>query len=193
MARITEIRWHGRGGQGAKTAALLLAEAAAIAGKYVQGFPEYGPERMGAPVTSFNRISDQPISVHSSVSKPNIVVVLDPTLLSRPDVVDGLEAGAAIIVNSEQSVEEIRVKLNLENEDIRLYTVDASKIAKETIGRNIPNTPLMGALIRVTEILPYEEFMTQMKEQLESKFRHKPEVIEGNLAAIERAYREVLD
>lgn len=189
MAKLTEIRWHGRGGQGAKTAALLFGEALLGQGKYIQAFPEYGPERMGAPVQSYNRISDQPITIHCGVTSPQVVVVLDPTLMDTVDVTSGLPEDGTIIINTDQPASKFREKLGLKSQ--RVYIVDASRIAMETIGRNIPNTPMMGALVRVTGLVDLEEMLADTKKKLEKKFRSKPEVIEGNLMAIRRAYDEV--
>ncbi|MBI2873880.1 MAG: 2-oxoacid:acceptor oxidoreductase family protein [Firmicutes bacterium] len=189
MAKIFEIRWHGRGGQGAKTAALLLAEAASVAGKEIQGFPEYGPERTGAPVASFNRISDQPIGIRSAVTHPDVVVVLDPTLIGRVDVTSGLGNGGAIIVNTNGPASQIRTRLKVDG--IRVYTVDANQISLDTLGKAIPNTPMMGALMRVSGILDYEDFMLSLRVQLTKKFKGKETIVEGNLRAVERAYQEV--
>lgn len=189
MSKLTEIRWHGRGGQGAKTAALLFGEALLGQGKYIQAFPEYGPERMGAPVQSYNRISDQPITIHCGVTSPQVVVVLDPTLMDTVDVTSGLPEDGTIIINTDQPASKFRQKLGLKSQ--RVYIVDASRIAMETIGRNIPNTPMMGALVRVTGLVDLEEMLEDTKKKLEKKFRSKPEVIEGNLMAIRRAYDEV--
>ncbi len=188
MGKLTEIRWHGRGGQGAKTASQLLAEAASAAGMYVQGFPEYGPERMGAPVLAFNRCSEDPIALHCHVTEPDVIMVLDQTLIG-PAVTAGLRGDAVVIVNTSKSPAQIRKQMGVEGG--RIFTVDASRIAVETIGRDIPNTPLMGALIRTAAVVPYEQFMAIMHQQLEDKFKSKPSVIQGNLEAIERAYREV--
>lgn len=189
MAKITEIRWHGRGGQGAKTAALLFGEAALSEGKYIQAFPEYGPERTGAPVQSFNRISEEPISIHCHVKEPSVVVVLDPTLIGPVDVTKGLAADGTIIVNSKEPASEIKKRIRLNGR--KLYVLDASTIAKETIGRDIPNTPMLGALVKVTGLLAYDTVIEDTKKKLEKKFRNRPEIIEGNLKAIERAYSEV--
>ncbi|HHY99059.1 MAG TPA: pyruvate synthase [Firmicutes bacterium] len=189
MQDLLEIRWHGRGGQGAKTAAILLGEAAAEAGKYIQAFPEYGPERMGAPVLAFNRISDSPIRLHCHVEKPSIVVILDPTLVGKTDVTGGVPEDGIYLVNTSLSPAEIRVRLNIEGG--RIFTVDATQIALDAIGRDIPNTPMMGALIKATGILDLESFVTDTRRKLEKKFRSKPEVIEGNIQAIRRAYEEV--
>ncbi len=190
MKDLVEIRWHGRGGQGAKTAALLLGDAALAKGLYIQAFPEYGPERMGAPVASFNRISPKPIMLHSGVVNPDIVVVLDPTLIESVNVTEGMNEAGVLIVNTERSPEEIKSDCNV-NSGIKVFTVDASRISKETIGRDIPNTPMLGALIKATGILDFKEMFEDTKHKLEKKFKTKPEVIEGNLKAIERAYNEV--
>ena len=191
MAEMLEIRWHGRGGQGAKTAALLLAEAAAAVGKYIQAFPEYGPERMGAPVVSYNRISDQPITIHSSVENPRFVAVLDPTFIGSIDVCAGIPDGGVIIVNTPLSSSEMRKKLGLTNDAIKVFTVDASNISRETIGREIPNTPMLGALVKATNVLDIDELIEDTKKRLERKFKNRPEIIEGNVKAILRAYEEV--
>lgn len=189
-AQLLEIRWHGRGGQGAKTAAQLLAEAAAAAGKFIQGFPEYGPERMGAPVQAFTRISDRPIWLHCQITEPGIVVVLDPTLLRRGDITRGLRQEGLILINSDQQPSVIKRALD---QNYRVCTVDASRIAKETIGRAIPNTPLLGALIRVAEIIPLERLLAETERKLARRFADRPEIVSGNLVAVRRAYEEVED
>src|SRR3989338_5872894 len=190
MKDLIEIRWHGRGGQGAKTAALLLADAALASGKYVQAFPEYGPERMGAPVTSFDRLSKRPILLHSGVTNPDVVVVLDPTLMDSMDITEGLADDGVIIINTTKPPSEVKKESNI-REGIKVFTVDASTISKETIGREIPNTPMLGALVKATGLLDFKEMMEDTKKKLEKKFKSKPEVIEGNIKAIERAYNEV--
>ena len=190
MKELTEIRWHGRGGQGAKTAALLFADAALSSGKYIQAFPEYGPERMGAPVASFNRLSSKPISLHSGVTNPDIVIVLDPTLVESVDVTEGMPENGILIINTEKAPADIKKELNIGG-GMKVYTVDASGISKETIGRDIPNTPMLGALIRASSLLDFKEMLEDMKKKLEKKFRSKPEVVQGNLKAIERSYNEV--
>jgi pyruvate ferredoxin oxidoreductase gamma subunit len=190
MKDVIEIRWHGRGGQGAKTAALLFADAALSSGKYVQAFPEYGPERMGAPVASFNRLSSKPILLHSGVTNPDVVIVMDPTLTDSVDVTEGMSEDGIIIINTERTPAEIKKLANFPAKT-RVYTVDASTISKETIGREIPNTPMMGALVKATGLLDFKSMLEDTKKKLEIKFRSKPGVIEGNLKAIERAYNEV--
>lgn len=187
---MMERTWHGRGGQGAKTAALLLGEAAISAGKYVQAFPEYGPERMGAPVAAYDRISGKEITIHSPVLKPNVVLVLDETLTDSVNVAQGLpEDSGVLIVNTPFSKESIKNRIKWNGK--KLFTIDASKIAQSFIGKPIPNTPMIGALIGATGLLPIEAFMDDTKRKLEKKFASKPEVIDGNLKAIRAAYEEV--
>ena len=189
MPQMTEIRWHARGGQGAKTGSLLLAQAAAMEGKYSQGFPDYGPERMGAPMRGFTRISDEPIRVHCAISEPGMVVVLDDTLLSSVDVVSGTpEDGGLIVVNTLKSAADVRSGLKLKGRNV--FTVDATGIAIDEIGRPIPNAPMLGALIKVSDVLSLEAVMAQIKKKFSHGFR--PEVLEGNLRAIQRAYEEVV-
>jgi pyruvate ferredoxin oxidoreductase gamma subunit len=190
MKDLIEIRWHGRGGQGAKTAALLLADAGLAQGKFIQAFPEYGPERMGAPVASFDRLSSKPILLHSGVTNPDIVLVLDPTLIDSVDVTEGLPDNGTIIINTAKSPAEVKKEANIPG-NIKVFTVDASTISRETIGREIPNTPLIGALIKATGILDFKKLVEDTRKKLEKKFKSKPEVIDGNIKAIERAYNEV--
>lgn len=189
MSEMLEIRWHGRGGQGAKTAAQLLAEAAAAVGKFIQGFPEYGPERMGAPVQAFTRISDQPIELHCHVTEPSIVVVLDPTLLRRGDITRGMPEDGIILINTDHSPSDIKRALKIQSQQV--YTVNASRIAAETIGRPIPNTPLLGALVRVTNIMSLEQLLADTKKKLARKFADRLQIVQGNLEAVRLAYKEV--
>jgi pyruvate ferredoxin oxidoreductase gamma subunit len=189
MNDLIEIRWHGRGGQGVKTIALLFGEAILKQGKFTQAFPEYGPERRGAPVQAFNRISTQPINIHCQVSEPDIVVVLDPTLLHSPEVTRGLEKAKKMLINTTQSVNEVR--RNLPEQPQALYVLDASQIARETLGQDIPNTPLMGGLAKISHLIDLKELLAEVKNQLEEKFRSKKSLIEKNLEAIRRGYQEV--
>ncbi|MCX7996028.1 MAG: 2-oxoacid:acceptor oxidoreductase family protein [candidate division WOR-3 bacterium] len=191
MMALLEIRWHGRGGQGAKTAALLFADAAVETGKYIQAFPEYGPERMGAPVFAFNRLSDEPILQHCGIKNPNIVVVLDPTLMETIDITEGISEEGIILVNTQKTAKEIREQLKIKNDKIKIYVVDASKIAKDILKRDIPNTPMLGALIKVSRLLEFEPMLESVKKRLEHKFPNRPDVVEGNIKAIIRAYEEV--
>lgn len=189
MGKLVEIRWHGRGGQGAKTASLLLADAAFNTGKYIQGFPEYGPERMGAPITAYNRISDERINIHSNIYEPDYVVVVDESLISSIDVTSGLKETGAIIINTEKSPEE--VKKYLKGYKGKVCTINARKISEEALGKYFPNTPMLGAVVKVSGIMEPQKFVEDMKESFAHKFKTKPEVIEGNMKAIERAMQEV--
>ena len=189
MSNLIEIRWHGRGGQGAKTASLLLADAAFNTGKYIQGFPEYGPERMGAPITAYNRISDTPIRVHSNIYEPDYVVVVDDTLLTAVDVTAGLKPDGAIIINTTLDADEIRSQLKGYKGDI--YTIDARKVSMETLGRYFPNTPMLAAIVKVSKIMPEDAFLADMIGSFKHKFAKKPEVIEGNMNALKMALNEI--
>ena len=186
---MIEIRWHGRGGQGAKTASLLLADVAFNTGKYIQGFPEYGPERMGAPLTAYNRIDDEPIRIHSNIYEPNYVVVVDDTLVGPVDVAKGIVPNGAILINS--SLEPSVIKEKLKDVNVKIYVIDASKIALETIGANFPNTALLAAIIKVTGLMSKEDLEKNMLDSFKHKFAKKPEVIEPNIEAVRRAYDEV--
>ena len=189
MSNHTEIRWHGRGGQGAKTAALLLADVAFKTGKYVQGFPEYGPERMGAPITAYNRISDEKIRVHSNIYDPQYVVVVDESLLESVDVTSGLKKDGAILVNTQRPKEEIIP--HLKGYEGKVYTIDAYKVSMETMGKYFPNTPLLAAIVKVAGIMDEEIFLREMNDSFEHKFASKPEVIDGNMEALKMALKEV--
>ena len=189
MDNIIEIRWHGRGGQGAKTASLLLADAAFNTGKYIQGFPEYGPERMGAPLTAYNRISTSPIRIHSNIYEPDYVVVVDDTLLESVDVTNGLKENGAIIINTTKNAENLIPLLKEYKGDV--YTIDARKISEECLGKYFPNTPMLAAIVKVSNIMTDEEFLNHMKDSFNHKFAKKPEVIEGNMKALELALKEV--
>ena len=189
MNNLIEIRWHGRGGQGAKTASLLLADAAFNTGKYIQGFPEYGPERMGAPITAYNRISDTPITIHSNIYEPDYVVVVDDTLLTSVPVTAGLKKEGAIVINTTKSPEQLRELLK--GYEGSVYTIDARKVSEETLGRYFPNTPMLAAIVKVTGIMSDEAFLEDMKGSFKHKFAKKPEVIDGNMKALELALKEV--
>lgn len=189
MKDIVEIRWHGRGGQGAKTASLLLADAAFNTGKYVQGFPEYGPERMGAPITAYNRISAERSTVHSNIYEPDYVVVVDETLLSSVDVTAGLKADGAIVINSDKAPEALRPQLK--GYQGRVCTIDAGRISEEELGRNFPNTPMLAAIVKVSGVVEADEFAKDMEASFRHKFASKPQVIEGNMRALKRSMEEV--
>ena len=189
MENLIEIRWHGRGGQGTKTASLLLADAAFNTGKYIQGFPEYGPERMGAPITAYNRISDKPITVHSNIYEPNYVVVVDDTLLETVDVTAGLKTNGSIVINTTKS--EDYLKSVLKGYEGKVYTIDARKVSTQALGRYFPNTPMLAAIVKVTGIMNDEDFLKDMEGSFKHKFAKKPEVIDGNMKALEMALNEV--
>lgn len=189
MNKLVEIRWHGRGGQGAKTASLLLADAAFNTGKYIQGFPEYGPERMGAPITAYNRISDEKITIHSNIYEPDYVVVVDDSLLESVPVTTGLKETGAIIINTTKDADTLRPLLN--GYKGKIYTIDARKVSIEALGKYFPNTPMLAAIVKVSNIMSEEEFLNDMEGSFKHKFAKKPEVIEGNMKALTLALKEV--
>ena len=189
MKDLLEIRWHGRGGQGTKTASLLLADAAFNTGSYVQGFPEYGPERMGAPITAYNRISKNPIRVHSNIYEPDFVVVVDDTLLKTVNVTAGLKADGAIVINTTKTIDEIKPLLN--GYEGRVYTIDARSVSEEALGKYFPNTPMLAAIVKVTELIPEQDFINDMEGSFKHKFAKKPEVIEGNMKALTLALEKL--
>jgi len=184
---MLEIRWHGRGGQGAKTAAMLFAETAIEEGKYGQGFPDYGPERMGAPLKGFTRVSNQPIIIHSSIEEPHVVVVLDQTLLNTVNIVEGVPSDGLIIVNTHLTAKEIREKLKIS--DRKIFAVNATQIALDTIGKPIPNTVMLGALIKVTGIFDIHDMEKNISKKFNLKFGEK--IATGNVKAIKKAFEEV--
>ena len=189
MNDLIEIRWHGRGGQGAKTASLLLADAAFNTGKYIQGFPEYGPERMGAPITAYNRISNNPIKIHSNIYNPDYVVVVDDSLLDSVNVTSGLKEDGAIIINTTKDNNEIIKKLNSYKGSI--YKIDARKISLDCLGKYFPNTPMLAAIVKVANIMPEDKFLEDMIGSFKHKFAKKPEVIDGNMKALQIALQSI--
>ena len=189
MLDCLEIRWHGRGGQGAKTAALLLADVAFKTGKYVQGFPEYGPERMGAPITAYNRISDNPVRVHSNIYNPEYVVVVDESLIGTVDVTKGMREDGAVIINTKKDKTAFEGKLNGFKGNV--YTIDAKKISVQCLGRYFPNTPMLAAVVKATNVMPEDDFLREMKSSFQHKFASKPEVVRGNMKALRMSLKEV--
>ena len=189
MDSLIEIRWHGRGGQGAKTASLLLADAAFNTGKYIQGFPEYGPERMGATITAYNRISNSQINIHSNIYEPDYVVVVDDTLLESVDVTAGLKETGAIVINTTKSAKQLKSVLN--NYKGEIYTIDARKASMEALGRYFPNIPMLAAIVKVSKVMTEEELLNDMEGSFKHKFAKKPEVIEGNMKSLKLALQEV--
>jgi pyruvate ferredoxin oxidoreductase gamma subunit len=189
MAKLVEIRWHGRGGQGAKTASLLLAEAAFNTGMYIQGFPEYGPERMGAPITAYNRLSTEPMTIHSNIYEPDYVVVVDETLLKTVNCTAGLKKEGGIVVNTKKTPEEVRK--DLRGYEGKVYTIDARTISEETLGSYFPNTPMLAAVVKVSGALDVDTFVKDMEGSFKHKFAAKPQVVDKNMAALKRSLQEV--
>lgn len=189
MKDTVEIRWHGRGGQGAKTAALLLADVCFSTGKYVQGFPEYGPERMGAPITAYNRISSKQIRVHSNIYEPDYVVVVDETLLEAVDVTAGLSKDGAIVVNTARTAEQI--KPFLKGYEGKVVTIDARRISVAALGKYFPNSPMLAAIVAISGVIDRATFLKEMESSYKHKFAKKPEVIEGNMNALRMVLEEV--
>jgi len=189
LSSMVEVRWHGRGGQGAKTASQLLADAAFMSGKYVQSFPEYGPERSGAPITAYNRISDERCPIHSNIYDPNYVVVVDETLLESVDVASGLKEDGALIVNTSKSPDEIRKEVP--SYKGRVCTIDARRISLDCLGAYFPNTPMLAAVVAVSGIIDKETFMKDMEGSYRHKFAKKPQVVDGNLKCLRVSMDEV--
>jgi pyruvate ferredoxin oxidoreductase gamma subunit len=189
MSDLTEIRWHGRAGQGIVTAGELLAESAMEEGKYFQAFPDYGPERMGAPIRAFTRISDRPIDIHCQITAPDIVVIVDPSVINVVDVTEGLKPGGRVLVNTTDSPAKVRQQLHLTSGEV--FTVDATGISVATLGRAMPNTPMLGALVKATGLVSLEGIKDYTKERLGAKFR--AQVVDANLESIQRAYDEVVE
>jgi 2-oxoacid:acceptor oxidoreductase gamma subunit (pyruvate/2-ketoisovalerate family) len=184
LKKILEVRWHGRGGQGAWTASELLARAAIAEGKHIQSFPEFGPERMGAPVTAFTRISTEPIQIHCAVYNPDVVAVLDPTLLKTVKVAEGLnDDGGNIIVNSKEDPSQMRRILGTDKG--KVWTVQATEISIKLLGMPITNTAMLGAVARVTGIVTMETIEQMIKQ------RFRTDVAEKNFAVVKEAYQEV--
>ena len=187
--KVVEIRWHGRGGQGAKTACLLLADVAFVSGKQVQGFPEYGPERMGAPISAYNRISDRECKVHSNIYYPRYVAVVDESLLKSVDVTKGIKEGGAVIINSTKKPEEVRELLN--GYEGTICTIDAEKISMDALGKSFPNVPMLGAVVEVSKVIEKERFIEDMRSSFEHKFGKNEKLVDGNMKALVRSMQEV--
>lgn len=187
MAQLTEIRWHGRGGQGVVTAGELLAETALDSGQYFQAFPDYGPERMGAPIRAFTRLSDEPITIHSQIEEPDVVLVLDPTLLGAVPVTEGLVEDGVLLVNSPKSPAEVREALGFQSG--KVFTVDASHIAIEEMGREITNTPMLGAFAEATGLVGLDDLAGEVREWFDAKL--SKEAVDANVRALRRAAEEM--
>jgi len=185
---MVEIRWHGRGGQGTVTAAKVLADACLSGGRYVQAFPEYGPERAGAPLRAFNRISSHEIRMHCPVLHPQVISVVDATLLDSINVSDGVTEDGIFVVNTSKTPQEVREKLHAGPKQ-RVCVIDASKIALECIGRDLPNAPMLGALCKITGLVTLEHLLEDVRKSFGKKFAQK--IIDGNLEATRRGFEEV--
>jgi pyruvate ferredoxin oxidoreductase gamma subunit len=185
---VFEVRWHARGGQGAVTASRFLAASALRENKYFQGFPEFGTEREGAPIQAFNRISASKIYWHENVTRPDAVVVLDPTLLEAVPVTAGIKSGGVLVVNSSEPAAAVRSRLHVDP-SVKVYSVDATKIATECIGRPITNTAMVGALVKVTGLVDYGNVRAELESMFSGRFRAN--VVQGNLKALDRAFEEV--
>ena len=184
--KMYEIRWHGRGGQGVVTASEILASAALKENKYIQSFPDFGPERMGAPVKAFTRIDDKPINIHSQVYEPDAVVVLDPTLLETVNMAEGLKKDGILIVNSKESKEEVRKKTGFPG---KIFVIDATKIALETIGKPLANICSVGALSKISGVVKKENIIKTVQEIMSMKFSEK--IVKGNIDSANRGFDEV--
>ena len=178
---LKEVRFHGRGGQGAWTASLLLAQAALKEKKYIQSFPAFGPERAGAPITAFTRISDNPIHIHSSVYEPDVVVVLDPTLLG-PAVTEGVKSETVLVVNTDLSSTDLGTRLGLK--DVEIWVVDATTLALNIIGRPITNTAMLGTTVKATGLVKLESLMQVVKNRFTGRIQG------SNIEVIQKAYEE---
>jgi pyruvate ferredoxin oxidoreductase gamma subunit len=189
MNNMIEIRWHGRGGQGAKSASQLLADSAFFAGKYVQSFPEYGPERGGAPITAYNRISDTRCDIHSNIYEPDYVVVVDETLLTTVDVAAGLKENGAVIINSAKEPEELRPLLH--GYQGQICTIDAKALSLKHLGRYFPNSPMLAAVVEVSHCVDPAQFLQDMETSYRHKFATKPQVVQGNLDCLAESMQEV--
>lgn len=189
MENYIEVRWHGRAQQGVVTAAKVLGEACLRSGKFVQAFPEFGPERMGAPVRAYNRISDEPIRLHCQVTDPGYVLIADPTLIATVNVTEGAPEDAIFIVNTPRGAAQMRKELGLDGKKAKVFTLDAIKISIETIGRAMPNTPMLGALAKATGFITLDALVDNFRENYAKKF--SPKVLEGNVEAMNRGFNEV--
>ncbi|QTA37721.1 2-oxoacid:acceptor oxidoreductase family protein [Thermosipho ferrireducens] len=185
-AKYFELRWHARAGQGAKSASQMFAEAALEMGKYVQSFPEYGAERTGAPMKAFNRVSDEPILVHSSVENPDVVIVIDDTLLGNPDIVSGMKDDSVLIVNTVRGEDFVRAKTGFKG---KVCTIPATDIALEEFGKGIPNTVMLGAIAKVTGVITLESAEERIRKTFGKKFSE--EIVEANIRALRRGFEEV--
>lgn len=185
---MVEIRWHGRGGQGLVLASRFLAAAALRENLYFQAFPQFGTERMGAPIMAYTRLSDAPINLRCAVYTPDVLIVLDPSLFEAIVVTEGLKEGGILIANYPGPPAEVAATVGADGR-FKVYAVDATRISQEELGRPIPNTPMVGALTRVIGLISLDNVLAEFRESFGSRF--SPEVTEKNLRALRRAYKEV--
>lgn len=188
MSELVEIRWHGRGGQGTVTAAKVLADACISGGRYVQAFPEYGPERAGAPLRAYNRVSSKELRLHCPVVHPQVISVVDATLIDAINVGEGATDDAVFIVNTTTDPVDVRKKLGAKDSQ-KVYTVDATRIAIDEIGRALPNSPMLGTVCKVTGLVELEALLDDVKKSFGKKFSQK--IIDGNVKAVTRGYKEI--
>jgi pyruvate ferredoxin oxidoreductase gamma subunit len=188
MSEIIEIRWHGRGGQGTVTAAKVLADACLSGGRHVQAFPEYGPERAGAPLRAYNRVSSKELRMHCPVLVPDVVSVVDSTLIDSINIAEGSKENTIFIINTTKHPKEVREKLKAGPKQ-KIYTVDATKISLECFGRALPNSPMLGSVCKITGLVSLEHLLDDVKKSFGKKFSRK--IIDGNLEATKRGYEEV--
>ena len=188
MAETVEIRWHGRGGQGTVTAAKVLADACLSGGRHVQAFPEYGPERAGAPLRAYNRIASKELRMHCPVLEPDVVAVVDATLLDTINIGEGTKEDTVFVINTTKDPKDIRAKLNAGPKQ-RVVTVDATKIAIDCFGRAMPNSPMLGSVCKVTGLVTLQHLLDDVRMSFGKKFSQK--IIDGNLEATRRGYEEV--
>ncbi len=186
MGKIIEIRWHGRAGQGVVTAAQTVAELLAAEGKYVQGFPDFGAEKRGAPIMAFNRVSDEPIRIHSLIETPDYIVVADPSLIGLVDLTGGVKDETVFIFNAAFEPKLLKEKLSIKGD---VYSLDATGIAIEEIGRGIPNIPLVTVLVKVMGLMNEDDLKAGIRKSLEKRFNQT--IVESNLRTVNRALKEV--
>jgi len=189
MSLMTEIRWHGRGGQGGVTAGGLMAEVAMEEGKFFQSFPEYGAERMGAPIKSYTRISDEPIEFHCPILEPEMIIVVNPNLVGAVNLTEGLDPDGTVIINTTDSPAVVRERLDLQGG--KVWCIDASKIAREELKRDIPSTMMLAVVARATGIIDLDVAKTAVRQTLGERLR--PQVVEANVRALQRAYDECVE
>jgi pyruvate ferredoxin oxidoreductase gamma subunit len=188
MAKAIEIRWHGRGGQGTVTAAKVLADACLSGGGYVQAFPEYGPERAGAPIRAFNRISEHVIRMYGPVLHPKVICIADATLMDAVNVTEGAPDDAIYVVNTSKDPKEVRAKLQARDSQ-KVFAVDATKIAVDSFGRPLPNSSMLGAVNKAVSIVEMDVLVDNVKKSFGKKFAQK--IIDGNINATKRGFEEV--